>query len=89
MFVREAREDGDTKSQLCFIQAVWCFQFGAWSPTLEQSMGSAGSDALASLLDYTSPQESSPWTALAKGNRSVSYFQLLAGRKKKGEGRYL
>ena len=52
-------------------------------------MGSAGSDALASLLDYTSPQESSPWTALAEGNRCVSYFQLLAGRKKKGEGRYL
>lgn len=52
-------------------------------------MGSAVSDALASLLDYTSPQESSPWTALAQGDRSVSYFQLLAGRKKKGEGTYL
>lgn len=52
-------------------------------------MGSAGSDALASLLDSTSPQESSPWAALAQGNRSVSYFQLLAGRREKVEGTYL
>lgn len=47
-------------------------------------MGGAGSAALASLLGYTRP-----WSALVQGDGAVSYFQLLAGRKKKGEGTYL
>lgn len=47
-------------------------------------MAIALSHAQAFLLRCTSPQEASLWSALVQGSRS--YFQLLPGRKKKGNG---
>lgn len=63
----------------CFIQAVWCLATSAREV-----------DGRCWLCCLGLPDGlHQAWSALTQGGGDVSYFQLLAGRKKKAESTYL